>query len=120
MPSIGTFHFPEGYYGDTYKAVAFVMRLNGVVVNLTGATIRIQFRAYSTGDPTILKTLSIGSGITVTDAVNGAFRTDAYIMNLIPGIYEYDIEITYASGYVKTYARGTLSVTGDITRGAES
>lgn len=95
--------------GDTYNGATFTVTVNAVPLDLTGAAIKAQF---GLGAALIL---SVGAGITITDAAGGAFRFDSCIIDLPPGAYPYDIQITLASGAVKTYVSGVLIVTPDIT-----
>jgi hypothetical protein len=96
---------------DTFEGVRF---RTSPVTDLTGATIRTQFRKGSKTN-SVSKSLSIGSGITVEDLLNGVFVWDSFIMGLSVGKYFYDVEITFLSGDVKTYVEGTMEVTQDTS-----
>jgi hypothetical protein len=104
------------YNGDTYKGAAFEIIVNGTPLILTGAQIAMMVRKVRKNNPVI--SINLGSGITITDAVNGKFRIDEQIFSVDrPGNYLYDIQITLASGVVKTYIKGDFIITGDITHG---
>jgi len=96
---------------DTFNGVRFTL---SPVTDLTGASIRTQFRRGGKKNQ-VEKDISIGSGITVEDLVNGVFVWDSFIMDFAVGTYNYDVEITFASGEVKTYVEGTIAVTQDTT-----
>lgn len=105
--------------GDTFEAVNFAMTtgLIPVAIDLTGAVIKMQLRKQSCD---IVKALSLTSvanaGLTITNAAGGLFKINKQIINIDPFNYVYDIEITFASGAVKTYISGFFNVTPDITR----
>ena len=96
---------------DTFNGVRFTL---SPVTDLTGATIKTQFRKGSKTNQAS-KEITTSSGITVEDLVNGVFVWDSFIMDLSVGTYYYDVEITFASGDVKTYIEGTMKVTQDTT-----
>ena len=103
--------------GDTLDVKKFelVYDVNGDVVDLTNATIRIQFRKRNKYGK-LAKEFSVGSGITVTDATNGKFQidqTNSFITE--PDIYYYDIEITFPTGEITTVLYGTILVTQDVS-----
>ena len=45
----------------------FIMKLDGVVVDLTGATAKLEIKATKGVDETSLLTLTVGTGITITE-----------------------------------------------------
>ncbi len=100
--------------GDTYNGVQFQYIINEVPKNLTGATIKIGFRQGSANGQQVL-VLSTGNGVTITNAAQGIFRIDPFIVLLPAGNYPYDIQLTDVAGVVKTYVSGTLKVIQDIT-----
>ena len=96
---------------DTFNGVRFTM---SPATDLTGATIRTQFRKGSkTG--ILEKELNISTGITIEDLTDGIFVWDAFIMDFEVGTYNYDVQITFSGGDVKTYVEGTMAVTQDTT-----
>ena len=54
--------------GDTFEAVNFALIKNSVVVNLTGATIRMQLRSECGGLVALSLTSVANAGITITNA----------------------------------------------------
>jgi hypothetical protein len=88
--------------GDTRPALVCNITDNttGTAINITGATVRLKFRAA--GADTLTATV-IGS---VTDGVNGqvAFypATAPEMLAGAPGDYEGEIEITFADGQIQT------------------
>lgn len=92
----------------TYLGDKFRIHVNGAPLDLTGASILVQFRKAPL--KTVFLELRIGSGITVTDAPNGAFQFDTQVFDLAAGQYGYDVEITLASGKIVNYLYGSLFV----------
>jgi leucyl aminopeptidase (aminopeptidase T) len=109
-----TYNMPNHYKGDTFEAITFTIKENGVVVDLTGTTIRIDFKkdAINSHEKT---SKTLGNGITLTDAVNGAVSIDSFVNNWDVGKYIYDAEITFPDGTINTYFKGTLTVIQDVT-----
>lgn len=102
--------------GDTFDEVLFELKKDGIAINLTSATIRMQLRK-APGGAIFLSLTSAGSaGITITDATAGKFKINSTIINLEATVYLYDIEITFASGEVRTWVSGQFTVLNDITR----
>lgn len=102
--------------GDTFEQVPFEVKLNNVVVNLTGAVIRMQLRKEY-GGIVGLSLTSVGSaGITITSPTLGLFKINKQIINIEPFNYLYDIEITFADGDVKTWISGNFLIKQDVTR----
>lgn len=108
------YNLPDGYKGDTYEVVQFTLTIEGVALDLTGATINIEFRE-ETKTGTVGKSISTASGITITDATGGVFVIDAFTMDLNANTYYYDIQITDALSIITTYIQGKLEVTQDVT-----
>tara|TARA_R110000851_G_scaffold143538_1_gene282458 strand:- start:358 stop:711 length:354 start_codon:yes stop_codon:yes gene_type:complete len=111
-----TYKINDQYKGDTFDGVTFTLKegADKTPINLTGATILSQFRVKEvTG--IIQKSLSIGSGITVTDATGGVFKIDSFVLDWNTGTFFYDIQITFSDGSVRTYVKGTLNVNQDVT-----
>lgn len=118
MATIALYNFPDQYRNDTFNGVQFTIQDadTSTGIDLTNATIKTEFKKGSkTG--AIVKTLTIGSGITVTDAVNGVLQFDAFILDWDVATYHYDLEVTFNSGVVKSYIFGTLKVIQDVTNG---
>ena len=111
------YDFKPHIAGDTFNGITITMTLtSGAVtsaIDLTGAAIKIVFKKHS--QTTVISTLSIGSGITVDDAENGIFSIDPFTVFATPGTYEYDMQITYSGGNVKTYMKGFFESKPQIT-----
>lgn len=110
-PAIYT--IPTHYRGDTLNSITFTIKENTIAVDLTGASIKMDFRR-GTDTGALQESKTIGSGLLVTDAVNGVFEMIAYINNWEAGVYFYDMQITFPSSIIRTYVKGTLTVKQDV------
>lgn len=103
--------------GDTFDEVAFQLKINEEVVDLTGAVIKMQLRKKYSDTTAALSLTSVSSaGITITNAATGQFKINAQIIDIEVYNYVYDIQITLASGVVKTYVQGGFNITNEVTR----
>lgn len=101
--------------GDTFDKVDFSIKINNVVLDLTGAVIKMQLKKTS-NSPSSLSFTSVGSaGITITSPTGGLFKINEQIIDVEVFNYAYDIQLTLASGVVKTYVSGTFNITKEIT-----
>ena len=104
--------------GDTFDQVAFQVKINDVVVDLTGATIRMQLRkSYDDTVAALSLTSASSAGITITNASEGRFKINTQIIDIPVYNYVYDIQITFSDGTVKSsWIYGGFIVTNDVTR----
>lgn len=104
--------------GDTFDEVAFQVKINDVVVDLTGATIKMQLRKNYDDTVAALSLTSVSSaGITITDAETGQFKINKQIIDIEVYNYVYDIQITLADGTVKSsWISGGFNITNEVTR----
>jgi hypothetical protein len=102
--------------GDTFDEVAFSIKINNVALDLTGATIKMQLKKSSDLTIALLSLTSVAAaGITITNTTGGLFKINQQIIDIEVFNYAYDIQLTLASGVVKTYVSGTFSITKEIT-----
>jgi hypothetical protein len=110
-----TYNFPPHIKGDTFEGKVFTILINGTPANLNGATIKMDLRKNKKETTPLTLRLANGSGITIL--TNGSFQIDPQVIDIPSEDYVYDIEITFASGEVKTWIEGILPITQDITHG---
>lgn len=106
--------------GDTLKSISFEIltgpSTNQIPIDLTGATIRIDFINSKFSNIHYLLNSSTGD-ITVTDAINGLFKINSINrLDWKAGTYIGDLEFTYSDTTRTTYCIIELSVTEDITK----
>ena len=73
-----------------------------------------QVRTSPTG--TLALGLSVGAGITITDALGGVFAIDEQIIDIASALYYYELEVTLDSGFRLTYLTGTWQILQDVAR----
>ena len=72
--------FHELIKGVTFPGRSFELLSNSVEVDLTGASIDIDFR-YSNVKGKIIKSINEAAGITIVSASEGKFQIDSFLMD---------------------------------------
>lgn len=108
--------FKQQYAGDTFKGLLMTLKDENNVnpIDITGYQFKMQIKTSELGQ--IIKELTNDFGITITDAVNGAFKIDEFLTPQKSGSFYYDLQVTYPNNKVDTYMRGYFPITQDITR----
>jgi hypothetical protein len=104
----------EVYQGDDYAATVMVTDSAGNAVNLTGYAIQSQVRAGpADNNPTIVcdVTCTFTAPNQITLSIPHATTTT------LAGNYQWDLQLTSATGIVTTILAGGVAVTQEITRG---
>jgi len=104
-----TYNFPNHRKGDTFKARQIVLGFN-----ITGATIKMQFRLAGASNVSF-EWSTVGSTFVVTDAATGTITMNKRILDFKPATYVYDFQITDSNGDVTTYFQGSILIEQDIT-----
>ena len=113
-----TYNFPAHIKGDTMEAVTFTITVNGVALDLTGASAKMDVRTKDKGNKLKRYTTTANDGLTiVAPATDGKLRFDKKIVDLVAGVHKHDIEITLFDGSVKTYISGDFPITQDVSYG---
>lgn len=109
-------NFPDILKGDSFTEKNItLLDINQSPINLTDVEIRCQFRKkIKTGE--LMKTIEIGSGITVSAPLTGVFVVDEFLVDWDADVYWYDFQFTYPSGRVITYFGGYIKVIQDVTQ----
>lgn len=109
----GTIPFKPQRRGDTVKQKKFEVIKNGAARDLTNVAIKVEFKiGKKTGF--IHKTISVGNGITITDALAGKFAWNKFIADFPVGDIYFDIQFT-ENGDVDTWGEGVWKITQDTT-----
>jgi hypothetical protein len=108
----GIYDFKNHTKGDTFKARQFTFPFI-----ITGASILMQFRFKPTS-PTINTSMyewktDDDSFEIISDYVA---VMNSKIIDSMAGVYEYDLQITFPSGDVFTYFKGSQKIVQDISR----
>jgi hypothetical protein len=111
-----TYDIPDHRQGDTWDGInSICIQVNGIPANLTGASIKADFRR-SIDSPVVLSFSSTNGSIIVTDASGGIIQFPPRLIKIPPGKYFYDLQVTYPTGVVKTYFSGTWIIISDFTK----
>lgn len=104
------------YRGDSWSCVLTFFDTDGSPLNLAGSAIKLQVKAKAT-DTNTVKELSLGTGLTLSGSGNNILTIEsAGDLPVRVGDYAYDLQVTFGSGRIVTYLRGTVVVVQDVTR----
>jgi hypothetical protein len=99
--------------GDSWPGFEVVYSIDGSPVDLTDAEIKLNMRV---GGARPVWELSVGDGITITDAANGVFVIDSVAsLNVPVGTLIGQLEITQASGERNTEILVSMTVINSTT-----
>ncbi|MDE0724799.1 MAG: hypothetical protein OSB62_08915 [Alphaproteobacteria bacterium] len=105
--------------GATFKSELTFTDSNNAVVDLTGYAIRMQARIKASSPETVLN-LSVGAGITITDAGGGLFEIEISATDtaaLTGGqVLVYDLELETPTGHVTRLLEGKIMISPEVTR----
>ena len=101
-----TYNFPDSERNDTLNEVEFQLKINTLAINLTGSSILATFMLNLE-----VRTMTIGSGLSFTDAAQGKFKVNEQIIDWKKGRWAYEIQFTFTDGRKKTYLKGFLNIT---------
>ena len=105
-----TYNFPDHYEGDNWGPWTITITDDDTEtpIDITGAVITMTLRRIgSTG--AVIDTKTVANGLTLTDAANGEFEIDEYVVDYDHGWYKYDITVSI-SGKPVTYLAGTWKI----------
>lgn len=115
MASIATVRLNDRVKNDTFASVQFEYSEGGLPLDITGNTVKIQFKHKSVKGA-LLYTASTGAGITLTNPSIGIFRLDEFTpIDWEVGKAYFDVEMTFSDGSVRTWITGTVDILQDIT-----
>lgn len=107
----GIYNFKDQYVGTTFSPVQITLtRTSGSTttpIDLTTVALQLKI-GY-------ILTLTIGSGITLIDAVHGIFRIDAFMVPDKAGVHSCGLEITYDDGSNYLYLKGNLTIYKELS-----
>ncbi|MHB9148345.1 MAG: hypothetical protein ACYC2U_08300 [Candidatus Amoebophilus sp.] len=108
------YNFDPHVKGNTFLGKEFAIDISGTPPDLTGATIKMQLRLTPV-HPTEHELSTTNNKIEINDAVGGHFQIKEQIIDFPASNYYYDIQITYASGKIRTYIGGYFPILQNIT-----
>lgn len=113
MPAV--YNLKDQRVNDSFRGVRFRIKrqIDGQPVDLSSATgITAKFKGGY--DNKVLKTLTLGSGITMNDSLGGDFSLDPFIITMPNGVYKYDVQIDFPGNIKTTYIEGTVDIKPDL------
>ena len=112
-----TVNLKDRIKNDTFSSVLFTYQDNlGTPIDITGAELKVQFR-FRNKTGRVVKEVSDGLGITITNATAGEFKIDEFTpVDWQVDCYYYDVQMTL-NGEIKTYVGGKVKVIQDVTNG---
>jgi len=98
--------------GETWKGLTLQFLINDVLVDLTSATILMQFKKKSCDEEPIVE-FSLDNGINITGL--GLFEIEAHIFDITPREYTYDLMVQ-VNGISYYLIGGSLTVESNVSR----
>ena len=111
--ALDIYNFPEHTKNDLFRARQITFNFD-----ITDATILMQFKANQVGNVTgsvVFEWKTEDGSFEVIDPVLGIVIMHEKVINANPGIYVYDLQITYPSNRPITYFNGRMNITQDIS-----
>ncbi|MCD0459962.1 hypothetical protein [Roseiconus lacunae] len=113
-----TITLPDHRSGDTWQGLVEteIRDPQGNAIKLGGAVITLQVKRRRTDRMPALELSSATGDIQIVDSMAGVISIGSRRINLMPGAYVFDIQITLSNGDVITPVQGTWLITPDVTR----
>ena len=110
-----SYTMPPALRGDTWSGITSItLQTSGVPISLSAASIKMQLRE-DIDSPVALELSTANGLITITNPLSGVFSIPPQIIDIPFDTYNYDIQVTFPNGTVKTYLAGTWQITPDVT-----
>lgn len=108
------YNIPKHRRGDTWDGINKIgITVNGVPVNLSGAKVTMELKEDYDA-PSALTLSTTTSTILILPDLSSV-KILPTIVNIQPGTYKYDLQVTYPDTQIKTYLEGTWEIYFDIT-----
>ena len=106
----GEFNFPTVPHGDTFKKWAFTLTEEDQPIDLSGAEVDLSVAFRKGRDPLFRIETEI------TNASEGEIETEEFEVIIDPGIYMYDLTVTFPGGQVQTYLSGKITILSNVEK----
>lgn len=104
------------YRGDTRPDKFTLTTAAGAVVDITGYTFRLTVNKRKNPTDITAQVFTVTGTITNATAGQYEFRPSAGQVNVPPGTYYYDVEVTDTGGYVTTLGVGSYIFVQDVSK----
>jgi hypothetical protein len=109
-----TYDIPPHRRGDTWDGINKIgITINNVPVNLLGSKVVMELREDY--DAPVALTLSTDTSTILILPDLSSIQVLPTKIDVQPGTYKYDLQVTYPNAQVKTYLEGTWQIYFDIT-----
>ncbi|MDM4014636.1 hypothetical protein [Roseiconus lacunae] len=114
-----TITLPDHRSGDSWQGLVEteIRDPDGNAIKLGGASITLQIKRRRTDRMPALEFSSATGDIQIVDSMAGVISIGSRQISLTPGVYVFDIQITFSNGDVITPIQGAWVITPDVTRG---
>ena len=103
--------------GDTFAEQLDLRGADGLPIDLTGATARMQLRPYPSSPTVVIELSTVNGRLSIQPAgVIIMMLTASDTALLQPGAGVYDMKLTYANGIVDTIIEGRYVIDPQVTR----
>ena len=97
------YNFPDHISGDTFNGTSFTVKVNGSLLDLTGASVAFIFGV----DKDVLTLSTLNGKLTLSNTpTDGVVTFPRQVITLPVGTYKYRVIFTLRDGSVKTYITG--------------
>jgi hypothetical protein len=118
MASIATVQLNDRVKDDTFASVQFEYNEGGSPLDITGNSVKIQFRQNSERGALLYEaTSAVSGGITLTNPSIGIFKLDEFTpTEWEKGYVYFDVEMTFVDGSVRTWIKGRVNILQETTK----
>jgi hypothetical protein len=112
------YNFPDHYSGDTFKGISSITLLeNGIPINLTNCGVYAQFRSITNlANPVVFEFSSDLQNVIIISPSLGMITIPEQMIDVPAGDYDYDLQVIFPNGYIKTYLKGRIKILPQTTR----
>ena len=112
------YDLPSHISGDTWNGITCItVKTSGTPVDLTNSKIKVQVRPeYDIASPVFCEFLSeTGDIVILTPSISGKLSIIPKIVEIPPGIYQYDLSIEFPTGIKRTYLKGNWEIISNVS-----
>jgi hypothetical protein len=112
------YNLPDHISGDTWKGISSItIKENNSAVDLTDCDIFIQFRtSKNLASPVFLEMSNYNNKVNVIIPSMGVISITEQEIDMPIGEYDYDLQVNFPVGTVKTYLKGKIKILPHTTR----
>lgn len=102
--------------GDTFSPPAILVNVySGSAYNFTDFHAEMQIKENKNDETALITLTDLNGGITLASGSISLYAS-AEDMDIEPGDYFYDLQLTHPTGVVKTWLQGVFQISNDVTR----